>query len=86
MRRQDVIYENGADRRVGVGAIVVMRSQGGGRRKRLAISNLTNNSAIGDSINGTAVPTEDDGAFFAVFLTRGCCSPSAKPRNCLVNV
>lgn len=84
MWRRDVIYENGVDRRVGVGAIVVMRLQGGRRRKRLAISNLTNNSAIGDSINGTAVPTED-GAFFAVFLTRGC-SPSVKPRNCLVNV
>lgn len=37
-----------------------------GRKERLAISNLTNNSAIGDFINGTAVPTEGE-AFFNVF-------------------
>lgn len=50
---------------MGVGAIVVTHGQDngrgirgrererqGGQRKRLAISNLTNNSAIGDTING----------------------------------
>lgn len=66
--RSRVIYENGDRRRVGVGAIVATRHSEGSQRKMLAISNLTNNSAIGDSINGTAVPTEAE-AFFAVFLT-----------------
>jgi len=69
-RREDVIHENNVDRRVGVGVTVAAHGARKEGKERLAISNLTNNSAIGDFINGTAVPTEDE-AFFNVFLTGG---------------